>query len=137
MTRLLVPVLAVFGMVAALALWLLPVQSRTEPVPGMPVPTPLAAVEGGEWVERLSRRISVMEADQRVERIAARSPLSDYTLIGTIEGDEGGWALLGRDGSVQTIAVGAELGGFVLVELTVERAVFERDDERVVLDRRL
>jgi hypothetical protein len=65
----------------------------------------------------------------------ASQPLSDHVLIGVVESDAGGWALVSRGGDLTSIPLGASLDGYELVEVTAETAAFERDGDRLVLTR--
>lgn len=74
---------------------------------------------------------------RRTEPIAptARHALSDYRLLGVVEADEGGWALLQDMDGVVTVRVGGQALGYELIELSPDRAVFARGEEEVVLQR--
>ncbi|MBO6797769.1 hypothetical protein [Maricaulis sp.] len=64
-----------------------------------------------------------------------RHPMSDYTLIGVVEADGGGWALLRDMDGVVTARIGQVVGGFELVELSPDGAIFARGSEEVLLER--
>lgn len=130
--------LAWLGLAAALAaaavgalLW--PVSVVASPS-APPVAGDVAPERSEAWGDPVSAllqpRTSAPAAAPRVSQ-----PLSDHVLIGVVESDAGGWALVSRGGDLTSFPLGASLDGYELVEVTAETAAFERDGDRVVLTR--
>ncbi|CAN0502466.1 unnamed protein product [Discosporangium mesarthrocarpum] len=95
----------------------------------------VARVNSGEWSRALANRFVASSRAERPTLQTQDSPLESVSLIGTIEDERGGWALLMRAGELTTLAIGSEIDGYVLVELTPEEAVFERNGSRISIAR--
>lgn len=95
----------------------------------------VAPVDSGDWPRTLANRFVASSRAERTTLQPDDSPLDSVTLIGTIEDERGGWALLMRAGELTTLAIGSEIDGYVLVGLTPEEALFERNGSRISIAR--
>ncbi|WP_323760982.1 hypothetical protein [Maricaulis sp.] len=123
------------GLAIAVALVAWPRNAAGDESPDLFAHQPAVSIAPGDWDSALADRFvaASREASQPVP--ADNSPLGSITLVGTIEDDRGGWALLMQAGELTALAIGSELHGYVLVDLTPEEAVFERDGSRVSIAR--
>lgn len=130
--------LAWLGVTAALAAGAIGAVLWPGPTVALPSAPPVARADAPArpeaWAEAVSAllqpRASAPAAAPRVSQ-----PLSGHVLIGVVESDAGGWALVSRGGDLTSIPLGASLDGYELVEVTAETAAFERGGDRVVLTR--
>lgn len=87
-----------------------------------------------DWSGALAARLSPRPRTVPETPTAVR-PLDGFSLIGVVEADAGGWALVSRRGQLTTLPVGGSLDGYELISLTPASAIFERESDRIVLTR--
>lgn len=119
------------GSSALAAFWPLP---EPDMVGGVTPDPERHSERAADWSEALAARLSPRPS-ALPETPAAVRPLDGFSLIGVVEADAGGWALVSRRGQLTTLPVGGSLDGYELISLTPAGAIFERAGDRIVLTR--
>lgn len=108
-----------------------PARTANDPVPGVPdtsVRDPFAT--GAEWRARMREKLEPAPTPSAAVSVRPPAPAGpDFTLMGTMTGGNGGFAVL----SIGQFQLGAVVRGFKIEQVELDRVVLSRGSARFVL----